>query len=43
MTLDPFVSDARFSPAKSNNKAYGDKNSFREVQGKLILHNWFKQ
>ena len=35
MTPDPFVSDAKVSPAKSSNKGYGDKNSFREVQGKL--------
>ena len=27
--------DAKVSPAKSSNKGYGDKNSFREVQGKL--------
>ena len=35
MTPDPFVSDVKVSPAKSSNKGYGDKNSFREVQGKL--------
>ena len=31
--FDPFVSDARVSTAKSSYKGYGDKNSFREVQG----------
>ena len=35
MTPDPFVSDCKVSPAESSNKGYGDKNSFREVQGKL--------
>ena len=35
MTPDPVVSDAKVSPAKGSNNGYGDKNSFREVQGKL--------
>ena len=32
MTPDPIISDAKVLPAKSSNKGYGDKNSFREVQ-----------
>ena len=32
MTPDPFVSDAKVSPAKGSSKGYGDKNGFGQSQ-----------